>query len=99
MGAVLPDRGGVSGDRPVEVIEHRVIRRYCPKCQKWRSPKLVLAGVGQAGVGQVLGRGRIGIRLISLIATLRHALRLPFERIQWYLETFHEFKVSVGAGA
>ena len=86
---------------PVEVIEHQVIRRYCPKCQKWRSPKLDLAGAGQAGTGQagagqVLGRGRIGIRLISLIATLRHSLRLPFERIQWYLETVHEFKVSVG---
>lgn len=87
--------------RPVEVTEHRVIRRYCPKCQRWRSPKLDLAEVGQAGGeraegGQVLGRGRIGVRLISLIATLRHALRLPFERIQWYLETFHEFRVSVG---
>lgn len=91
---------------PVEVVEHRVIRRYCPKCEKWRSPKLDLRGVQgvqggqaggeQAGEGQVLGRGRIGVRLISLIATLRHSLRLPFERIQWYLETFHGLKVSVG---
>jgi transposase len=86
---------------PVEVIEHRVIRRYCPKCQKWRSPKLDLARGGQAGGeqaggGQVLGRARIGVRLVSLIATLRHSLRLPFERIQGYLETFHEFRVSVG---
>ncbi len=77
--------------RPVEVIEHRVIRRYCPRCQKWRSPKLDLQAAGQ-----VLGRGRIGTRLISLIATLRHELRLPFERIQWYLATFHELKVSLG---
>jgi transposase len=81
---------------PVEVTEHRVLRRYCPKCQRWRSPKLDLGGAGESGQRQVLGRGRIGIRLISLIATLRHELRLPFERIQRYLETFHAFKVSLG---
>ena len=76
---------------PVEVIEHRVIRRRCPKCQKWRSPKLDLASEGQ-----VLGRGRIGTKLVSLIATLRHALRLPFEQIQAYLATLHGFKLSLG---
>jgi transposase len=76
---------------PVEVIEHRVIRRRCPKCQRWRSPKLDLASEGQ-----VLGRGRIGTKLVSLIATLRHALRLPFEQIQAYLATLHGFRVSLG---
>ena len=79
---------------PVEVTEHRVIRRYCPRCQKWRSPKLALHG--EHGERQVLGRGRIGTRLISLIATIRHELRLPFERIQWYLGTFHRLKLSIG---
>ena len=81
--------------RPVEVTEHRVIRRYCPQCKKWRSPKIALHGE-HGEERQILGWGRIGARLISLIATLRHELRLPFERIQWFLETFHRLKLSIG---
>src|SRR5256885_11805108 len=30
--------------QPVEVIEHRVIKRFCPHCQRWPSPKLNLIG-------------------------------------------------------
>jgi hypothetical protein len=75
--------------QPVEVIEHQVIKRYCPHCERWRSPKLDLKG-------QVFGQGRIGVRLASLIAYLRQSLRLPVRRIQEYLETIHRFKVSIG---
>lgn len=75
--------------QPVEVIEHQVIKRYCPHCQGWRSPKLDLKG-------QVFGHGRIGVRLASLIAYLRQSLRMPVRCIQEYLETFHRFKVSIG---
>jgi len=46
--------------QPIEVIEHRVIKRFCPRCQRWHSPKLDLAG-------QVLGQGRIGVRIAALI--------------------------------
>ena len=57
--------------QPVEVIEHQIIKRWCPCCGRWRSPKLDLAG-------QVIGQGRIGVRVASLVSYLRTTLRLPF---------------------
>src|SRR5215210_1338220 len=75
--------------QPVEVIEHQVIKRWCAWCNRWQAPKLDLRG-------QVLGQSRIGVRLTSLIAYLRHTLRLPFRRIQAYLWTFHHFSISIG---
>lgn len=75
--------------KPVEVVEHRVIKRYCPHCERWRSPKLELAG-------QVLGRSRMGIRLVSLIAYSRATLRQPLRQIQAYLKTFHQLVISEG---
>jgi transposase len=75
--------------QPVEVTEHEVIKRYCPKCEKWRSPKLDLTG-------QVLGQGRMGVRLVSLIAYLRHTLRLPIRCIQAYLASAHCLSISNG---
>lgn len=74
---------------PVEVIEHRVIKRYCPKCESWRSPRLDLSG-------QVLGQGRMGVRLVSAIAYLREVMRLPTRMIQGYLEAMHQLRISVG---
>jgi transposase len=75
--------------QPVEVIEHRLIKRFCPHCRLWQSPKLDLSG-------QVFGRGRIGVRITSLIAYLRNALRLPVRRIQAYLLAIHQLKISIG---
>ena len=75
--------------QPVEVIEHRVIKRYCPSCESWRSPKLDLKG-------QVIGQGRMGVVLASLIAYLRQTLRLPIRRIQDYLKTIHQLTISSG---
>lgn len=75
--------------QPIEVSEHRVIKRFCPHCKRWRSPKLDLTG-------QVLGQGRIGVRIVSLIALLRNSLRLPLRRIQAYLQSLHQLSLSVG---
>lgn len=75
--------------QPIEVIEHRVIKRYCPHCQRWHRPTLDLQG-------HVLGQGRIGVRIVSLIAYLRTTLRLPIRRIQAYLHTIHGLVLSVG---
>ena len=75
--------------QPIEVIEHRIIKRFCPHCQRWHSPKLELSGM-------VLGQGRIGVRIASLIAYLRTSLRLPIRRIQAYLRTLHQLVLSAG---
>ncbi len=75
--------------QPVEVIEHRVIKRFCPHCRRWQRPKLDLKG-------QVFGRGRIGVRITSLIAYLRNTMRLPVRRIQVYLLAIHKLKISIG---
>jgi hypothetical protein len=75
--------------QPSEVIEHRIIKRFCPHCKRWHSPKLDLRGV-------VLGQGRIGVRIASLIAYLRTTLRLPIRRIQAYLSGLHQLQLSAG---
>jgi transposase len=76
--------------QPVEIIEHQVIKRWCPCCTRWRSPRLDLTR-------QIVGQGRIGIRIASLIAYLRTTLRLPVRRIQTYLHTVHHLRLSTGA--
>ena len=74
---------------PLEIIEHQVIKRFCPHCRRWRSPQLDLSG-------QVLGHSRIGVRIASLIAFLSQTLRLPVRRIQTYLLTLHQLHLSIG---
>ena len=72
-----------------EVTEHVVVKRWCGKCEHWRSPPLDWRGM-------VVGQGRLGIRLVSVIAYLRTTLRLPLRQIQEYLGTMHGVRVSVG---
>ena len=75
---------------PVEVTEHVFIARTCPLCRKRRRPQDPLQGLA-------VGRQRLGVNLVSLIVTLREEGRLPVRTIQWYLRTFHQLKLSVGA--
>jgi transposase len=72
-----------------EVTEHVVLKRWCGKCERWRSPQLDWRGM-------VVGQGRLGVRLVSVIAYLRTTLRLPVRQIQEYLQTMHGVRVSVG---
>jgi transposase len=74
---------------PVEVTEHQVIKRWCPRCEAWCSPQLDLSG-------QVLGHGRMGVRIASLVAHLRTTVRVPVRGVQEYLETVHGLRLSVG---
>lgn len=74
---------------PVEVTEHQVIKRWCPSCGQWQSPPLDLTG-------QVIGQGRIGVRIASVVTYLRTTLRLPVRRVQDYLETMHHLRLSAG---
>ena len=75
---------------PAKVTEHVFIARTCPLCRKRRLPQDPLKGLAA-------GRQRLGANLVSLIATLREEGRLPVRTIQWYLRTFHQLKLSVGA--
>ncbi len=75
---------------PVEVAEHVFIARTCPLCRKRRRPQESLDGAA-------VGRQRLGVNLVSLIVALREEGRLPIRTIQWYLRTFHQLKLSVGA--
>lgn len=77
---------------PAVVTEHRFLARRCPGCRHLATPapRQVLAG-------QVVGRQRVGVTLLSLIVSLREAARLPIETIQWYLRTIHGLRLSVGA--
>jgi hypothetical protein len=75
---------------PARVIEHRYLARECPLCGRRHVPPVELGGV-------VLGpRHRLGLGLLSLIATLREEGRLPFATIQWYLATVHGVRLSQG---
>ena len=75
---------------PVQVTEHVCIARTCPACRRRCIPPAQLDGVA-------LGRQRLGVNLISRIATLREEGRLPIRSIQWYLCTVHQLRLSVGA--
>ena len=75
---------------PVEVTEHVLVARTCPLCRRRRLPQEPLQEVA-------VGRQRLGVNLVSLIAALREEGRLPIRTIQWYLQTVHQLRLSVGA--
>ncbi len=74
---------------PVEITDHQILKRWCPKCEKWREPKLNLAG-------QVLGRGRLGLGIVSLVAYLVNSLRMTVRQVVAYLKALHQLQVSAG---
>jgi transposase len=80
---------------PVRVIEHVYLARRCPNraCRARVTPPPASA----AALGIASGRQRLGVGLVSLIATLRAELRLPIGLIQWYLGAVHKLALSVGA--
>jgi hypothetical protein len=75
---------------PAVVTEHVYLVRRCPRCGGTWQP-----GPGLAGV--VVGPGRLGIGLLSLIAWLWAEGRLPFAVIQDYLAKVHGLPLSQGA--
>ncbi len=74
---------------PVEITEHRIYKGWCAQCQKWHEAPVDFAE-------QVLGQGRIGVRLASSIAYLRTVMRLPFRQLQDALRDLHGFQISLG---
>ena len=75
---------------PVAVTEYAYIAHTCPSCRRRCVPPAQLEGV-------VMGKQRLGINLLSLVAALREEARLPFRVIQWCLDTVHGLRLSVGA--
>lgn len=74
---------------PVEVVEHVWLERRCPGCRRPARPPVDLGGV-------VVGRSRLGVRLVSLLATLREVGRLPVRGIQELLRTLYGLSLSQG---
>jgi transposase len=74
---------------PVTVTEHRVVARRCPRCRRTVTPGLDLSDT-------VLGRHRVSLRVMGLIALLREQFRLPVTAIQTYLAAVHHWHVSCG---
>jgi transposase len=74
---------------PVEVIHHRIFQGWCEQCQKWHEAPIDLHT-------EVLGQGRLGVRLVSLIATLRTVMRLPVRQIRVLLASLYGVQISVG---
>ena len=75
---------------PAQVTEHVYMARIYPGCRRRRVPTAQLDGAA-------LGRQRLGVNLLSLIATLREEGRLPIRSVQWYLDTVHQLRLSVGS--
>lgn len=74
---------------PVEVTEYRIYKGWCATCGKWREAPVDLGR-------QVMGQGRLGVRISSMVAYLRTVMRLPIRQIQVYLSTLHGLSVSIG---
>jgi hypothetical protein len=74
---------------PVRVTEHQIVARTCPRCRRTVLPARPLAGIVQ-------GKQRFGVRLQSVIATLREALRLPVGTIRQLLAHLYGLRVSAG---
>jgi transposase len=74
---------------PIEVTEHVIYHGWCSQCGTWREAAVDVSR-------EVVGQGRIGVKLTSVIAYLRTVMRLPIRQIQTYLATLHGFKISSG---
>jgi len=74
---------------PVRIIEHVVMARRCGACGKVQVPKLTIAD-------GVVGKMRVGVNLMSLIATLSIAKRMPQRTIQKLLDGLYGLHISVG---
>jgi hypothetical protein len=88
--------GGISLARSREIIDvpppppvEVTYKGWCSGCQKWYEAPVDWHD-------QVVGQGRLGVRVASLIATLRTVMRLPIRQIQLYLLTLHGVTISSG---
>lgn len=76
-------------ETPVRIIDHVLIARRCGACGKVNIPKLTIAD-------GVVGKMRVGPRLMSLIATLSVSKRMPQRMIQKLLNGLYDLHISIG---
>jgi hypothetical protein len=74
---------------PYSVTEHRMKGHYCGVCEKRHVASPDLSGF-------VLGRHRVGVRLMSLIGYLGEVCRTPKRTIQAMLKSIYGLHLSVG---
>jgi len=74
---------------PIRIIEHRSMARYCGVCQKTHIKRIDLTG-------QVVGKMRFGIGLVSLVSQLATVCRMPLAQIQGLLLSLYGLHISKG---
>jgi len=79
-------------DLPVQsyvVRDHVVMRRHCGVCGKDHVPKLDLSA-------EVVGKSRVSIRIMALVALLKTECRMPIRVIQRLLKSLYGLSLSDG---
>ena len=71
------------------IAEHVVFKRWCSNCKRRVYPKVDLSSL-------VIGKGRLGINLMALIATMREEENSPIDQIQDHLKMVYQLQVSSG---
>ena len=74
---------------PVEITHHIKLGRWCGVCGKRQVPQVDLSG-------EVIGKRRMGVRLMALIAYLGTDCRMPKRAIQRMLRSVYGLHISVG---
>jgi transposase len=74
---------------PVEITHHVVLDRWCGVCRKHRVARPDLSG-------EVIGKRRLGVRLMALVAHLATACRIPKRGIQRFLASMYGLEISLG---
>lgn len=76
-------------ETPVKIVDHVLIARRCGVCGKVHIPRLTISD-------GVVGKQRVGLRLMSLISTLSIAKRMPQRMIQRLLNGLFDVHISIG---
>lgn len=76
-------------ETPVRIVEHRMIRRKCGVCGTQCMPKVDLST-------EVLGKARVGVRLMSFIAYLHTVCRVPLRTIKGQLKLMYGLDLGLG---
>lgn len=76
-------------ERPVEVVEHRFLACRCGVCGQRTIARPDLSA-------EAVGKSRLGVRVMSLVAYLDTVCRMPVRTIQQYLASVYGLRISVG---